>query len=154
MYGQDVRNQALESYLSGLSSRKVAALLDIGDQHTILQWTGEAGITRPHVQKGERNVNWKGDDVGYSTQHKRAETDFLKPFGVCEICQRHPAQMRMRADHTLFPYRKELIILACQSCNKKHTFGNLSITFSFEGKSYCAARELQTNLVELGEVSK
>jgi transposase-like protein len=94
-------------------------------------------------RKGELSSNYKGDEAGYNAQHIRAEKDYPLPLGICELCGKKRATVRMRMDHTLLPYLPELVAIGCHSCNMKHDSGTISITFlsPYDSKWYCAIRE-------------
>ncbi len=98
-------------------------------------------------QYGKRNPSWTGDKAGYWGQHRRAQKDFPVPLGICEMCGKQEAKHRMRIDHTLFPYHSDLIALSCPSCNFRHSYGSISITFCnpHDGRWYCIYYEVSIN---------
>ncbi len=122
---------------------------------TVLQWATNAGINRSRsegrrlsprtkpispkqreqwkrlraTQVGKGHPNWKGDEVEYAGQHRRAVKDFPSPLGICEACGEKKARVRMRVDHTMFPYHPDLVMVGCDGCNNRHTSGHIAITF-------------------------
>ncbi len=95
------------------------------------------------LYSGEKSGRWKGDNVGYYQQHRRAKKDYPYLLSqICELCGERQVEDRMRMDHTYFPYHKDLIILACSKCNILHDQNRISITFRNprDGLYYCMVR--------------
>lgn len=126
MHPDWVREIALGMYEQGMGLPQVRAETGVS-LFTLHHWCRVAGIMRSISEvkkdqpKGERNPNWKGDQAGYSGQHIRAQKDFPKPLGICQMpgCEK-PAIHRARIDHTNLPYRLEYVMPMCASCNTKH----------------------------------
>lgn len=153
-----VRNPILEMYSQGLNLHQVEALTGISYM-SVWRWCKTAGIMRSYSEgqkgrrhsaetrqkisaatKGELHPNWKGGDE-YGAQHRQARKDFPDPLGLCELCGERDAIHRARMDHTTLPYDSGLVVLACQSCNRKHDDGTISITFLHDGRLLCAVKK-------------
>ncbi len=97
------------------------------------------------TQKGSMHPRWKGDDITYGQQHRRAKQDYPYLLSqICELCGERQAEARMRIDHTYFPYHRELVVLSCHRCNVFHSENRISITFQnpHDGLFYCMIRHI------------
>lgn len=97
------------------------------------------------TQKGETHPRWKGDDITYGQQHRRAKQDYPYLLSqICELCGERQVEDRMRIDHSCFPYHRDLIVLSCHRCNALHDANRISITFQnpHDGLFYCMIRHI------------
>ncbi len=80
--------------------------------------------------------------TSHDGSHKRASKE-ITIEGTCELCRERKATDRMRIDDCYFPYHRDLVVLACHSCNLKHAYGSVSITFlnPHDGEWYAMASE-------------
>ena len=82
---------------------------------------GLANSVAPHPC-GEKNSNWKGDDVGISGVHCwiKKQRGLARNY-ICEICRKKPAHDWSNVDHE---YKRNLCDYhpLCVSCHRKYDF--------------------------------
>ncbi len=138
LYSGHLIEKALELYAEGRAPQEICDNLGIACSETIRRWAKEEGIARSRSEaqklvpknRGEGSNVWKGDKVGYQTQHRRAQRGVsnIENFW-CIPCLLlngiyKKAEVRARIDGTNLPYRIEYILPMCQSCNVKHGLHN------------------------------
>ena len=75
------------------------------------------GTSRKGINLGEKNHNWKGNNVTYHTLHNWIRRRLVKPE-LCPKCQRKVKLQLSCKDHK---YIKDLTLWSylCQSCHRK-----------------------------------